>query len=58
MKVVGETFSCYHKRKGVEGERYHKYPSFQAKGPLPDRTLESSLTKKIKIYNLKSLKKA
>jgi len=41
MKVAGETFSFHHKRKGAEEARYQKYPNFQAKGPLPDRTLES-----------------
>ena len=41
MKVTGETFSSHHKRKRAEGVRYQKYPNFQAKGPLPDRTLES-----------------
>ena len=46
MKVAGETFSCYHKRKGVEGARYHKYPIFQEKESLPDRALESSLKRR------------
>jgi hypothetical protein len=41
MKVTGETFSVHHKRKGAEEARYQKYPNFQAKGLLPDRTLES-----------------
>jgi len=41
MKVTGETFSFHHKRKGAEEARYPKYRNFQAKGPLPDRTLES-----------------
>jgi hypothetical protein len=41
MKVTGETFSFHHKRKGAEEVRYQKYPNFQAKGPLSDRTLES-----------------
>ncbi len=41
MKVTGETFSFYHKRKGAEEERYQKYSNFQAKGPLPDGNLES-----------------
>jgi len=41
MKVTGETFSFNHKRKGAEEVRYQKYLNFQAKGPLPDRTLES-----------------
>jgi len=41
MKVTGETFSFHHKRKGAEEVRYQKYLNFQAKGLLPDRTLES-----------------
>jgi hypothetical protein len=41
MKVTGETFSFRNKEKGAEGAKYDKYPNFQAKGPLPDRTLES-----------------
>jgi hypothetical protein len=41
MKVTGEIFSFRHKRKGAEEARYEKYPNFQAKGLLPDRTLES-----------------
>jgi hypothetical protein len=41
MKVTEETFSFHHKRKGAEEARYQKYPNLQAKGPLPDRTLES-----------------
>ena len=41
MKVTGDTFSFHHKRKGAEEARYQKYLNFQAKGPLPDRTLES-----------------
>jgi len=45
MKVAGETFSFYHKRKGAEEVRYQKYLNFQAKGPLPDRTLESFIPK-------------
>ena len=45
MKVTGEIFSFYHKRKGAEEVRYQKYPNFQAKGPLPDRTLESFIPK-------------
>jgi len=45
MKVTGETFSFYHKRKGAEEVRYQNYPNFQAKGPLPDRTLESFIPK-------------
>jgi len=45
MKVTGETFSFHHKRKGAEEERYQKYLNFQAKGPLPDRTLESFIKK-------------
>ena len=45
MKVTGETFSFHHKRKGAEEARYQKYPNFQAKGLLPDRTLESFIPK-------------
>ena len=41
MKVTGETFSFHHKRKRAEEARYQKYANFQAKVPLPDRTLES-----------------
>jgi len=41
MKVTGETFSFYHKRKGAEEARYKMYLNLQAKGPLADRTLES-----------------
>jgi len=45
MKVVGEAFSFYNERKGAEGARYQKYLNSQAKGPLPDRTLESFIPK-------------
>jgi len=45
MKVTGETFSFHHKRKGAEEARYQKYRIFQAKEPLPDRTLESFILK-------------
>jgi len=45
MKVTGEIFSFIKKRKGAEEVRYQKYPNFQAKGPLPDRTLESFILK-------------
>jgi len=45
MKVTGETFSFHLKRKGAEEERYQKYLNFQAKGLLPDRTLESLIQK-------------
>jgi len=45
MKVTGETFSFHHKRKRAEEARYQKYPNFQAKGLLPDRTLESFIPK-------------
>ena len=45
MKVAGETFSFYNERKGAEEVRYKKYSNFQAKGPLPDRTLESFILK-------------
>ena len=45
MKVTGETFSFHTKRKRAEEVRYQKYPNFQAKGLLPDRTLESFILK-------------
>jgi len=45
MKVIGETFSFHLERIGAEDARYQKYPNFQAKEPLPDRTLESFITK-------------
>ena len=45
MKVTGEPFSFILKRKGAEEARYKKYPNFQAKGLLPDRTLESFILK-------------
>jgi len=45
MKVTGESFSSHQKRKGAEEARYKKYPNFQAKGLLPDRTLESFIPK-------------
>jgi len=45
MKVAGETLSFYKKRRGAEGARYQKYLNFQAKGPLPDRSLESFIPK-------------
>jgi len=45
MKVTGESFSSHHKRKGAEEARYQKYQNFQAKRPLPDRTLESFIPK-------------
>jgi len=45
MKVTGETFSFHHKRKRAEEARYQKYQNFQAKGLLPDRTLESFILK-------------
>jgi hypothetical protein len=45
MKVTGETYSFHHKRKRAEEARYQKYSNFQAKGLLPDRTLESFLQK-------------
>ena len=38
MKVIGEAFFI---RKGAEGARYEAYLNSQAKGLLPDRTLES-----------------
>jgi len=45
MKVTGETFAFYHKRKGAEEVRCQKYLNFQAKGLLPNRTLESFIPK-------------
>ena len=45
MKVTGETFAFYQKRKGAEEVRYEKYSNFQAKGLLPDSTLESFILK-------------
>jgi len=45
MKVAGEIFSFQKKRKEAEEARYQKYPNFQAKEPLPDRTLESFIQK-------------
>ena len=45
MKVAGEIFSFHHKRKGAGEARYQKYQNFQAKGLLPDRTLESFIPK-------------
>ncbi len=45
MKVTGEIFSFQKKRKEAEEARYQKYPNFQSKGLLPDRTLESFLQK-------------
>ena len=45
MKVTGETFSFHHKRKRAEEARCQNHLNFQAKGPLPDRTLESFIPK-------------
>ena len=45
MKVTGEIFSFQKKRKEAEEVRYQKYPNFQAKELLPDRTLESFILK-------------
>ena len=45
MKVTGDTFSFHHKREGAEEARYQKYPNFQAKRLLPDRTLEGFIQK-------------
>jgi len=45
MKVTGESFSSHQKRKRAEEARYQKYLNFQAKGLLPDRTLESFIPK-------------
>lgn len=38
MKVIGDTFFI---RKGAEGARCEEHLNSQAKGLLPDRTLES-----------------
>jgi hypothetical protein len=43
MKVIEETFSF--SRKSAKEERYRLYRNFQAKGLLPDRTLESFIQK-------------
>jgi len=40
MKVTEEIFSFQKKGKEAEEARYQKYPNFQAKRLLPDRTLE------------------
>jgi len=46
MKVTEEIFSFFKKKgKGAEEERCHKHQNFQAKGPLPDRALESFILK-------------
>jgi len=45
MKVIGETFSFCKKSEGAEEVRCQKYPNFQAKGLLLDRTLESFIPK-------------
>jgi len=45
MKVTGEAFSFNLIRKGAEEVRYKIYLNFQAKGLLPDRTLESFIPK-------------
>ena len=45
MKVAGETFPFYCKRKGAEEARCQNHSNFQAKGLLPDRTLESFIQK-------------
>jgi len=45
MKVTGETFSFILKGKRAEEARYKMYLNFQAKGLLPDRTLESFILK-------------
>jgi hypothetical protein len=45
MKVIGETFSLNQKSKRAEEARCEMYLNFQAKGLLPDRTLESFILK-------------
>ena len=42
MKVIGEAFFI---NKGAEGAKYEAYLNSQAKGLLPDRTLESFIQK-------------
>ncbi len=42
MKVIGEAFFM---RKGAEGARCEAHLNSQAKGLLPDRTLESFIQK-------------
>jgi hypothetical protein len=41
MKVTGEIFSFIFKEKGAEEVRCKIHLNSQAKGPLPDRTLEN-----------------
>jgi len=45
MKVTGEAFSFYQKRKRAEEARCQKHLNFQAKGLLLDSTLESFIQK-------------
>ena len=45
MKVTEEIFSFVLKRKSAEEVKYQKYPNFQAKGLLPNKTLESFIKK-------------
>jgi hypothetical protein len=45
MKVTGESFSFHHQRKGAEEARCQNHLNFQAKGLLPDKTLESFIPK-------------
>jgi len=45
MNATGETSSFYRKRRGAEETRGQKYPNFQAKELLHDRTLESFIPK-------------
>jgi len=45
MRVIGETFSFHKKRKKAKEAKYQRYLNFQAKGLLPDRTLESFIQK-------------
>jgi hypothetical protein len=46
MKVTAGTFSFIKTRKKRSQEaRYDKYPNFQAKGLLPNRTLASFIIK-------------
>jgi len=41
----GNRRDLFIRKKGAEEARYEKYLNFQAKRPLPDRTLESFIQK-------------
>jgi len=49
MKVAGETFSFFSERKGAEEVRCQNHSNLQAKGLLPDKTLESLIQKQGKL---------